>query len=295
MNPVMIALSYAFCWGVGITLTKLALSEITATTLLIIQLLSSVLFLATICYLKERQIPFSWQQLKQGFAGVFEPALAYMFGIFGIKMTSVSNATLIASTEVILTILLAAVFLSEKLTRAKLLLAGISFIGVFLLMIKEAQGAIDSSLIGDLLILLGTLFAVFYVLLSKKQIETMNPLQLTTSQQTIGLITTVLGFSLLSILNPSYEVNAANISSQFWLLAIASGIMQYALAFLLYLIALQKQPVSHAAFYLALIPVFGVASAVVLIGEQPSLAQWIGGLLVVFSSYYANRLTVAQS
>ena len=58
--------------------------------------------------------------------------------------------------------------------------------------------------------------------------------------------------------------------------------------------ALQNLPVSHAAFYLALIPVFGVASAVAIIGEQPSLAQWVGGLLVVASSYYANRLESAQ-
>jgi drug/metabolite transporter (DMT)-like permease len=290
MNNIMIALSYAFCWGVGVTLTKIALSEIAAATLLMIQLLSSVLFLATACHLKDRQLPFSWHHLKQGLAGIFEPALAYMFGIFGVKMTTVSNSTLIASTEVILTILFAAVFLREKLTRAKLLLAGISFVGVFLLIFKDAQGASQSSLIGDSLVLLGTLFAVFYVLMSKKQIETANPLQLTTSQQTVGLITTVLCFSLLSILNPIYEVNAANISPQFWLLAIGSGIMQYALAFLLYLIALQNVPVSHAAFYLALIPVFGVMSAFVLIGEQPSLAQWTGGLLIVVSSYYANKL-----
>ncbi len=295
MNKIIIALSYAFCWGVGVTLTKIALSEITATTLLTIQLLSSVLFLATVCCLKERQLPFSWQRLKQGFAGIFEPALAYMFGIFGVKMTTVSNATLIASTEVILTILFAAAFLGEKLTREKFLLAGISFAGVSLLMLKDTQGASYSSLIGDSLVLLGTLFAVFYVLFSKKQIETANPLQLTTSQQTVGLITTVLCFSVLSILNPSYEVNVANISPQFWLLAVGSGIMQYALAFLLYLVALQNLPVSHAAFYLTLIPVFGVASAVVIIGEQPNLAQWVGGGLVVVSSYYANRLKPTQA
>ena len=293
MTKIIISLSYAFCWGVGVTLTKIALSKITATTLLTIQLLSSVLFLTIVCYLKEHQLPFSWQRLKQGFAGIFEPALAYMFGIFGVKMTTVSNATLIASTEIILTILFAAAFLGEKLTRAKCLLAGMSFVEVALLMLKDTQGASHSSLVGDLLILIGTLFAVFYVLFSKKQIETANPLQLTTSQQTVGLITTVLCFSVLSIFNPSYEVNTANISVQFWLLAVGSGIMQYALAFLLYLVALQNLPVSHAAFYLALIPVFGVASAVAIIGEQPSLAQWTGGLLVIASSYYANKLETA--
>jgi drug/metabolite transporter (DMT)-like permease len=127
-------------------------------------------------------------------------------------------------------------------------------------------------------------------LVSKKQIATANPLQLTVSQQLVGLIVTVLCFSLLSFLNPSYEVSAIGISPQFWLLAIGSGIMHYALAFLLYLIALQNIPVSHAAFYVALIPVFGVVSAVAMIGEQPSMAQWIGGLMVVMASYGVNRL-----
>lgn len=290
MNNIVISLSYAFCWGVGVTLTKIALSEISETTLLIIQLSSSVIFLATACYLRDRQLPFSWQHLKRGSAGIFEPALAYMVGIFGIKMTTASNATLIASSEVILTILFAAVFLGEKLTRMKLLLAGISFLGVLPLVLKDAQGASRSLLIGDLLVLMGTVFAVFYVLFSKKQIKLSDPLQLTSSQQLVGLIVTVFCFSVLSSIIPNYEINAAGISPQFWLLAIGSGIMQYALAFLLYLISLQNIPVSHAAFYIALIPVFGVASAVVMIGEQLSLAQWTGGLFVIASSYCANRL-----
>ena len=94
-------------------------------------------------------------------------------------------------------------------------------------------------------------------------------------------------------IDSSYEINATGISLPFWLLAIGSGVMQYALAFLIYLIALQNIPVSHAAFYVALIPVFGIASAVVMIGEQPSLTQWIGGLLVIASSYCMNRLKLS--
>jgi drug/metabolite transporter (DMT)-like permease len=292
VNHIIIALGYAFCWGVGITLTKIALSEITATTLLIIQLLSSVFFLITVCYLKDRQLPFSWRYLKQGVAGIFEPALAHMVGIFGIQMTTASNAALIGSSEVILTILFAAVFLGEKLTRMKLLLSGISCLGVLLLLLQDAEGASQSSLIGDFLVLISTFFAVFYVLLSKKQIATADPLEMVSSQQLIGLIVTVVCFGGLSMINPSYEVNMTGISTQFWLLAVGSGIIQYGLAFLLYLVALQNLPVSHAAFYIALIPVFGIASAVVMLSERPDFAQWIGGLLVLVSSYYANRLKI---
>jgi drug/metabolite transporter (DMT)-like permease len=293
MNPTMTALSYAFCWGVGLTLTKIALTEITPTALLLIQLLASGTFLAIACYCQDRQLPFSWNNLKQGVAGIFEPALAYMVGTFGLEMTTASNATLIGSSEVILTILFAAVFLGEKLTRAKLLLSGVSFMGVSLLMLSNTQSADYSSLNGDLLVLLGTVFAVFYVLLSKQQVALSNPLQLTASQQLVGLMITVLCFGSLSILNSSYEVNAAGISLTFWLLAVISGIMQYGLAFWLYLTALQNLPVSHAAFYIALIPVFGVASAILILGEQPSFTQWTGAILIIASSYFANRSKTA--
>ena len=294
MNNIILALSYAFCWGIGVTLTKIALSKIAATTLLVIQLLSSVLFLTTVCYARDRQLPCSWRHLKQGVAGIFEPALAYMVGIFGVQMTTASNATLISSSEVILTILFAAIFLGEKMTRIKLMLSGVSCSGVLLLMLKDAQTVGHSSLVGDLLVLMGTVFAVCYVLFSKKQIESADPLQLTSSQQLVGLLMTLFCFGLLSTLNPSYEINATGIPSQFWWLAVGSGIMQYALAFLLYLTALQNIPASHAAFYVALIPVFGVSSAMIMLGEQPSLAQWMGGLMVVVSSYGANRLQTSE-
>ena len=290
MTPIAIALSYAFCWGVGVTLTKIALSEIAATTLLIIQLTASVLILNAACYLRDRQLPLAWGHLKQGTAGIFEPGLAYMFGIFGVHMTTASNATLISASEVILTILFAAILLGERLTLPKLLLAGLSFAGVLLLMLEDASGDNYASVIGDLFVLIGTIFAVFYALLSKKQIASADPLQLTASQQLVGLMMTIFCFSVLSRFIPQSASGAAAISMPFWGLAVGSGIMQYALAFLLYLIALQNIPVSQAAFYLALIPIFGVASAVVLIGEQPHLLQWIGGILVVLSSYFANRL-----
>lgn len=293
MTAMLLALGYAFCWGVGVTLTKLALSAIGATTLLLLQLFSGVVFLMTLCYCKDRRLPCTWRHLKQGMAGIFEPALAYMFGIFGVQLTTASNASLIGSSEVILTILLAALFLGEGLTRPKLLLAALSFLGVALLMVQTGGGGVQSSLLGDGLVLVGTLFAVGYVLCSKRQIATAEPLHLTTAQQLVGLVVTVVCFGCLSWLNPAYEVSVAGISAPFLALAIASGIMQYALAFLIYLMALRTIPASQAAFYTALIPLFGVASAMVLMGEQPSLIQWVGGGLVMVSAYCAHRLGVA--
>lgn len=58
MPLTLMPLSYAFCWGVGVTLTKIALGQIPAPTLLVIQLFSSVFALAIACYLRDHRLPF---------------------------------------------------------------------------------------------------------------------------------------------------------------------------------------------------------------------------------------------
>ncbi len=291
MKSTLLALGYAFCWGIGVTLTKIALSGIVPTVLLIIQISSGVLFLLLVCFLQERKLPLSWSYLKQGYAGILEPALAYMVSIFGIRMTTASNASLIGASEVILTILFAAILLGERLSPIKLLLAGISLIGMLLLIANDLENVLgsSSSALGDFLVLLGVLFAVFYALISKKQVATMGPSQLAASQQLVGLFTVIVCFGVLSFVLKGYELRFYGISAAYWLLAIGSGIIQYALAFFLYLVALKSIPVSHAAFYIALVPVFGVVSAVVLLGEHLRITQWLGGLLIIGSSYFANR------
>jgi drug/metabolite transporter (DMT)-like permease len=62
---------------------------------------------------------------------------------------------------------------------------------------------------------------------------------------------------------------------------VSSGLVQYAFAFLLYLRALQYLPVSIAAIFLTLIPVFGVGGAALLLGETVSAAQWLGGAMII--------------
>ena len=61
---------------------------------------------------------------------------------------------------------------------------------------------------------------------------------------------------------------------------VASGLLYYAAAYLLYLNALRVLPVSIAAISFYLVPVFGVAAATAA-GESLSASQWLGALLTI--------------
>jgi drug/metabolite transporter (DMT)-like permease len=72
-----------------------------------------------------------------------------------------------------------------------------------------------------------------------------------------------------------------SIPLSFWAWGAAGGLVYYALAFWLYVVGLQQAPASLAAMFLNLIPIFGVASAYMVLGERLTPAQWVGAALIL--------------
>ena len=62
-------------------------------------------------------------------------------------------------------------------------------------------------------------------------------------------------------------------------LAVASGVVHYALAYVCYVAALRQVPAAVAASVLPLIPVWGLAAAF-LAGDRLTTAQWLGAAVV---------------
>jgi drug/metabolite transporter (DMT)-like permease len=77
---------------------------------------------------------------------------------------------------------------------------------------------------------------------------------------------------------------------QIWLLTALSGVVQYALAFWLYLSAIRLMPVSIAAQFLSLIPVFGVGGAYLFLGERLTLVQGLGMAITIGAVSQISRL-----
>ncbi len=68
-----------------------------------------------------------------------------------------------------------------------------------------------------------------------------------------------------------------------WIGGALSGVMYYAAAFWFYLAGLRAVPVAVAGGFLNLIPVFGIATAYVLLAERLTPAQWTGTGVILLS------------
>ncbi|HWZ44391.1 MAG TPA: DMT family transporter [Candidatus Saccharimonadales bacterium] len=293
--PLIAAITASACWGLGTVISKEALGFVPPLTLFAVQLTASVIFLFIAILVRPQRFQWSLDGIRVGATGLLEPGMAYMLGMIGLNFTSASNASVITSSEPIIIILLAWLLFKEPIRFRIALSAALAISGVLIVTSAGTQGIRAGGATahtGDFLILAGTLCAAAYVVLSHRLVQRMEPLPLLVIQQGYGLALILLVWCL-SLLNHSGPLagkfhHVAAIPAAGWVWAAISGIVQYALAFWFYLIALRKLRANLAAVSLALIPVFGVGGAWVFLGEPLTGVKIAGVGIIVLAMVGAS-------
>jgi drug/metabolite transporter (DMT)-like permease len=284
---VAAALMATLCWGAGMTLTKLALAWFEPSLLLVIQLVASIGFLLCMAIALRVRWP-SWQSLSGiWWLGVLEPGLAYFLGLEGLQRISAAEAVVLSSTESILVVAVAWLFVKERPRGLVLVLALIGAIGAVL--VAGSHLAMDGtapSFVGDALLMGGVLCAAAYVVLSSQRASVTEPLSALIAQQAVAVL---LAVGMVAIFG-KHSFSIRQMSTEAWVLAVASGIIQYACAFWLYLWALKGLSASVAGLYLSLIPVFGLLIALPVLGDHLTAWQWMGATLIVGSVAVLTRV-----
>nr|WP_311135584.1 DMT family transporter [Yoonia vestfoldensis] len=140
---------------------------------------------------------------------------------------------------------------------------------------------------GDGLVLVGTAFAAVYVLASSRLALTMPALLLTAIQQSAGL-GLVLGLTAAALAG-GWQSLPVSVTLPMLTLAILSGLIQYALAFWLYIVGLKGIPPGLAGMFLTTTPVFGVLGGMVFLGESLVSSQILGMVLVLLALFALLR------
>jgi drug/metabolite transporter (DMT)-like permease len=280
----------AACWGCATVMSKSVLDHMPSMTLVTVQLAASIRVPWIAVLLLRLRVRLDRPTRKASLSGLLEPGLSCTFGIVGLALTTASNSALIGAAEPIFILLLAWLVLKERIGAPKLKLAATATVGLLLVIAPDAGGLPGrGSLLGDLLVLVGTLFAAFYVIATRRLVLSIDPLPLSALQRSVGLVWT-LGVLTVSLGFGLTRLGLEGVTFGVLALAAASGVIQYALAFWFYLFALQRLPANVAGFYLTLIPVFGVGAAFVFLGEALTPLQWLGAFCVIVSVGAISRV-----
>lgn len=278
----------AACWGLATVMSRDLLETFTAPALLVIQLCASVAVLLLLS-LPERPIRHWGTPLRRAsWAGLLEPGLSYAVSLAGLALTTAGNASVIGATEPLMVVFLAWLFLRQRPSRRTLLAIVVAIVGLLMISGESlALGVARGNPLGDSLIMLATVFAAAYVVVTARYSELVPPATMASAQQLLGL---ALALALL------WAAEATGVMRQDWAavdsgmlsLAAISGVVQYALAFWLYLVGLRRLRPAVAALWLTVTPVFGIAGAFVFLGEVPSLLMLLG-TAVILGALLATR------
>jgi len=281
----------AACWGIGTVVSKRAVGEIPPLALLLIQLVSSVAVLVALVRLRGLPLRDSAASPILARLGLLNPGLAYALSLLGLMHITASLSVLLWAAEPLLIMLLAALLLGERVGPGFVLLSLVAAAGMGLVTLGPD---IAGGLIGVALTLAGVGCCAVYTVLARRWIGTMDStLHVVVTQQAYAVVFAVACLAVVSLVGGAPDLG--RVSPEAWASAVGSGVLYYAAAYWFYLSALRVLPASAAASSFYLIPIFGVAGGVLVLGERLGPIQWVGAATVLAAVYLILRRRAFES
>ncbi len=244
--------------------------------------------------------PFAWKKTRQEWM-VIRANRSYLFwvAVSGITLfntlvyiaghyTTAINMALIGTTSSpVFAIILAAIFLKEKISLTRIGGMVICFAGILLLLSKGSLHTLAGFRFstGDLWILLGAFAFAIYSILVKKKPAGISSLVFLLVVFGVGTVMLFPFFLAESFWGAQTTWSYSLLAMIFYLGAGTSVI-----SFLCWNIAIQKMGASRTVLFGNLIPVFSTLEAIWLLNETISGIQIISGLLVIGGLLLANAV-----
>ncbi len=207
-----------------------------------------------------------------------------MFLYLSINASSIlAPITIGAQLSIPFGIILSSVFLKEKISYKKWLLIITSFFGIVIL-------AFDPKVVDEII---GSLFIcgmAFFYGLSQVFSRYLKDLDVKYTNTIMSFI----GFIILIILSSVFEGNAiqtiTNISLGSWFTVLYAGAIISLLGHLMMFYLYKFYPLDMVLPFYALFPVFGLILTFFIFGEIPSFITIIGGIIVITSVFFAQKM-----
>ncbi len=271
--------------GASVVATRLVVGEIDPVTLAFHRYVIAVICLAPM-------LPFIWPKRWIGWAEIGKIAAlgALFFGLFpwafsaSLQYTTAARGAISLATIPIQTLIIAAIFGHERLTRAKTIGVSLAFAGILVVFGPEALAADGGDyLFGDGLMFFGAACAALYSVFGRATFGRHGPMFVTVLAMIFGVL------ALLPLwLAGGATAGMPRLTTNGWLAVLFLGTVGGALQFTLFTWALRWLPPTRTVIYLTLNPISAMFLAVLLLGEAVTASLLIGLLFVLGAIFLAN-------
>jgi drug/metabolite transporter (DMT)-like permease len=255
-------------WGLTFVMVQDAIELLPTMAFLAYRFIPATLLVALVFHSELRRLtPAGW---RAGLLmGVFLCA-GYIFQTLGLERTSASNAGFITGLFVVLTPVLGAVFLRERLPALAWAAAGVSLVGLYLL--SGVGGGLN--LRGDGLVLIAAFALSAHILATSRAVRDHDVGALLAVQLAVcGVVPLILAAAGGKLEAPS--------GGTVWSALIVTSLIASALAFFVQTFAQQHAPPARTALILACEPAFAGLFGWLLAGDRLSVTGWLGAGLIM--------------
>ena len=220
----------------------------------------------------------------------FTSVFLYQFGyMFGMQKTAASDASLIIGFNPVSVSILSVLILSHSLTRNGMIGIFLSFTGVVLIFLASPNIDIDFSdrLIGNVYIMFGAFAYAIYVVAMRRYVLLVreNPLS---SLATISWVSLIGCFMFVPfVINEAPWDRSWDIHE--WLLIAYLGVLSTALCYVFFAMGVETIGANKAASFINVVPIFGILSSWLWIGEELGIVQLISFILIYFGVKLVNQ------
>lgn len=269
-------------WGGNYICGRFLGPSMPSTLLNTIRWAISTLILVGLLSLNGKRLPLlkEWKKFALlGFTGIFAfSTLNYL----ALQSISASQAGMISAGVPIAILLFTPLVLKENISGKAWICAIISIIGVFILFQGKNAAATESSLIGNIEMVLACLAWGIYTVLGKKFSKEIDPLTQTAGAAFYGTI-----FSAISCIG-TVDTGMIQLTTPVILSILYVSTLASVGAYLAWNAGVKIVGASQAAPYINMLPVWTVVFGVILLNEKISLISGIGGAITILGAVLAT-------
>jgi drug/metabolite transporter (DMT)-like permease len=274
-------------WSFNYLAGKIALRHLDAFTLATFRVDLAALVILPFYLLRRNRAPLRARDIGTlSYLGLFL-VINQVFFTVGLAYTTSGHSAMILATGPIIVLLFARVLRLEALTPGKTLGMAIAFTGVAILATEQGLNLRHSStLVGDLITLIGTTSFSIYAVLGKKFARQYDSV----SMNTFNLLAGALLLLPLSI-RQAVRLDWGSVGWAGWAGLVYMAALSSVAAYTLFYWVLRYMEASRVAAVNYLQPIGAIIVAAAFLGETPTRNLLLGGALILLGVYLAERGT----
>ena len=280
-------------WGFSFLASDVGQRYVTPFTLLAYRFDIAVLLLAIPIIFGRRKIRLKGKNIKPMLLlGAMEPCLYFIGEQYGLRYTNSAFSGVMIAVIPIVTLIMGAVFLKDKPSRAQWLFSALSIAGVVVITMSENSGG-GISFVGVACLVMAVLTGSAYGVLSRSLRDEFDVYERTFIMQVMGAVF----YTVLMLIEQRGDFSAVIAplaDGEFVLAALYLAVGASVIGYTLFNYAVSHAPMANTIIFCNLTTVLSVIAGIVVLGDPFSLVSVIAMIVVLVGIWGVQKFSPTE-